>query len=86
MSLLDEKIIPGDYGMTFGTNAKEDKDLARIKKKVMELKGITDVILNTEIFPREFTVHTDRLVEVKDVEEKVEETGFHAIPKSLFAL
>jgi len=86
MSLLSENIIPGNHGKVFGTNAKDQKDLERIKNKVLSLKGIKDVKINSEVFPREFTVYTSELVKVEDIEDKVKLTGFHAIPKDLFKL
>ncbi|MGB5203554.1 heavy-metal-associated domain-containing protein [Eudoraea sp.] len=86
MSLLSENLIPGNHGKIFGTNAKENTDLERIKDKVLSIKGIKDVIINSEVYPREFTIHTTELVKVKDIEDIVITTGFHAIPKGVFEL
>lgn len=86
MSLLNENIIPGYHGKVFGTNAKELKDLEVIKNRILELDGIENVLLNNEVFPKEFTIHTSKLIDIKDVEEKVKSTGFHAIPKGVFKL
>lgn len=86
MSFLSENIIPGNQGKIFGTNAKENKDLEKIKNKILSLKGVKNVIINTKIFPREFTVTTTELVKVSAIEEKVKQTGFHAIPKDPPAL
>ena len=57
-----------------------------IKTKVLELDGIREVLLNTEIFPREFTVHTSKIVSISVIENKVKSVGFHTIPKGLFEL
>ncbi len=86
MSLLTENIIPGNHGKIFGTNAIEDLDLLAIKSSLLELDGIKKVVFNTEIFPREFTVHTSKIVSIGDIENKVKSVGFHAIPKNLFEL
>jgi hypothetical protein len=86
MSLLTDNVIPGNHGTIFGTNAMEDSDLMEIKTSLLELDGIKDVLLNTEIFPREFTVHTTKMISVTDIENKVKSVGFHAIPKDLFEL
>ncbi|MFV8347098.1 MULTISPECIES: heavy-metal-associated domain-containing protein [Flavobacterium] len=86
MSLLTDNVIPGNHGTIFGTNATEDSDLMEIKTSLLELDGIKDVLLNTEIFPREFTVHTTKMISVTDIENKVKSVGFHAIPKDLFEL
>jgi hypothetical protein len=86
MSLLTENIIPGNHGKIFGTNAIEDLDLLAIKSSLLELDGIKKVVFNTDIFPREFTVHTSKIVSIGDIENKVKSVGFHAIPKDLFEL
>jgi hypothetical protein len=59
MSLLSEN-IPGNHGKIFW-NAMEENDLIEIKTSLLTLEGINEVILNTEIFPREFTIYTDQL-------------------------
>jgi len=86
MSLISENVIPGNHGKVFGTNATSHDDLIKIQDAVQRVKGVKDVILKEEVFPREFTVHTIDIVTVKDIEEAVIGTGFHAIPKSTFSL
>lgn len=86
MGLLSKNVIPGNHGKTFGTNAMKDADLLEIKNSILEIDGIVDVMLNTDIFPREFTVHTNKIVAVHDIENKVKKVGFHAVPKDSFPL
>ncbi|WP_035671368.1 hypothetical protein [Flavobacterium sp. 83] len=86
MSALKDNVIPGNHGQIFGTNAIEEVDLISIKSSLLQLGGIKDVLLNAEIFPREFTVHTSKMVAITDIENKVKSVGFHAIPKDLFQL
>lgn len=86
MSVLKDNVIPGNHGQIFGTNAIEEVDLISIKSSVLQLDGIKDVLLNAETFPREFTVHTSKMVAINDIENKVKSIGFHAIPKDLFEL
>ncbi|EIA08518.1 hypothetical protein [Flavobacterium frigoris] len=86
MGILEKNVIPGNHGKTFGTNAKEDAELSEIKTSISEIDGIIDVILNTTIFPREFTVHTNKVVAIEDIENKVKKVGFHAVPKDSFPL
>ena len=86
MSLLSENVIPGNYGKVFSTDAKTSSDLLKIEKIILQIEGITDVIFDETVFPREFTVHTSKLVSVEDIEKKVKILGFHAIPKALFDL
>ena len=62
MNTLTDTLIPGNHGKIFGTNAIKDLDLLEIKTALMELDGIKDILLNTDIFPREFTVHTSKMV------------------------
>jgi hypothetical protein len=86
MSILTDNIIPGNHGKIFGTNAIEDIDLIEIKSSLLELDGIKEVLLNTEIFPREFTIHTSKMIPISNIENRVKLIGFHAIPKGVFKL
>ena len=86
MSLLSEKVIPGNHGKVFETNAKEDHELAKIQKAILQVHGVKDFVINEQKFPRSFTIHTHALVEIKDIEDAVQSTGFHAIPRHLFTL
>jgi copper chaperone CopZ len=86
MSLLSENVIPGNHGKIFATNAKELKDLNNIKSQILTIDGVKEVTINMALFPREFTVYTTKLIKVDTVEDKVNRTGFHAIPKDLFSL
>ncbi|WP_166384737.1 heavy-metal-associated domain-containing protein [Polaribacter sp. 11A2H] len=86
MSLITKNVITGNHGKVFETNAKENHDLEKIKDKLSSLDGIKDVIINAEVFPKEFTVHTTELVNIKEIESVVKSLGFHAIPKTPFSL
>jgi hypothetical protein len=85
MSILSENVIPGNHGKVFGTNAKEANDLGRIKENLLKIEGVKNVIFSDD-FPVEFTVHTTKMVEIKEIEKMVKGVGFHAIPKGLFSL
>jgi hypothetical protein len=86
MSLLTEHIIPGNHGKVFQTNAKKDTDLLTIKKELLSLKGVKDIVINNEVFPRELKILTNALVKVEDIEQKAVGIGFHVIPKGLLKL
>ncbi|TDD74220.1 heavy-metal-associated domain-containing protein [Flavobacterium caseinilyticum] len=86
MNILTDNVIPGNHGKIFATNAIEDLDLLEIKTSLMELDGINDVIVNTDIFPREFTIYTSKMIPISEIENRVKLVGFHAIPKSVFKL
>lgn len=86
MSLLSENVIPGNHGKIFGTNAKDSTSLLKVQKAILQIEGVKDVILNEDVLPREFTIHTSKLVSVENIENEVKKLGFHAIPKGLFKL
>jgi hypothetical protein len=48
----------------------EENDLIEIKTSLLTLEGINEVILNTEIFEREFTIYTDQIVSLEDIEHR----------------
>ncbi|KQB44533.1 hypothetical protein RCH33_26 [Flavobacterium daejeonense] len=83
MSLLNENIIPGEHGKTFGTNAIEETELIEIKSKLLKIDGINDVQINNSIFPKEFTVFTNKVISIEDIEKAVKSIGYHAIPKAI---
>ncbi|KDN56167.1 heavy-metal-associated domain-containing protein [Flavobacterium seoulense] len=83
MSLLSDNIIPGEHGKVFGTNADHETELKQIKNALLKLDGVTEVQINNTIFPKEFTVFTNKMISVEDIETTVIATGFHAIPKAL---
>ena len=76
MSLLLENVMPGNNGKIFGTDAKEMSDLIKIQQAILQIDGIKDVILNTDIFPREITIHTSKLMTIKNIENKLKVQGF----------
>lgn len=86
MSLTSEHIIPGNHGKTFETDAQNHDDLQTIKEAILRVDGIKNVLINEETFPKQFTVHTSKLVEIKAIEKEINKTGFHAIPKAIFPL
>ena len=86
MSLFSENVIPGYHGKIFATNAEYVSDLQRIKNEVMSIEGVKDVTYDSDVFPREFTVHTTKMVSVKDVEDAVIALGFHTVPKGLLEI
>ncbi len=86
MNLLSENVIPGNHGKVFETNAIEHKDLITIKDAISNIVGIKDAIINEKVFPKKITIHTSTFVSIKEIEDVVIKTGFHAIPKSLFKL
>lgn len=86
MSFLSKNVIPGNHGKVFGTNAIEHDDLERVINKLLTVKGVKDVVVNEDVFPKEITIHTTALVQIKDLETAVLPTGFHLISKGLFKL
>lgn len=83
MSLLNDNIIPGEHGKVFGTNANEEMELIEIQNKLLQFIGITEVHINNSIFPKEFTVFTNKVISVDEIERLVKSIGYHAIPKNI---
>lgn len=86
MNIISENVIPGDHGKIFETNAESQSDLEQIKKAVIRIEGVKDILLNNEIYPREITVLTSAFVDVEAVAQAAHEEGFHVLPKTLFHL
>ncbi len=86
MSLLTENVIPSEHGRIFGTNASSDQQMSNIKSAIENVDGVKNVVLIKEVFPKEFIVHTSKLVSVADVEDAVKSAGLHCIPKGVFPM
>lgn len=84
MSLLTENVIPSDHGRIFSTNASSDEQMNKIKEAIERVDGVKDVVVIQDVFPREFIVHTSKLVSVSNIEEAVKYIGLHCIPKGFF--
>ena len=67
MSFLSENEIPGNHGKIFGTDAKSHADLRKIKKAILKIDGIKNVLFEEGKFLRGFTIHTTKLVNVQDI-------------------
>lgn len=86
MTIVSENVIPGNHGKVFGTNAENRTSLNNIKKAILRVDGIRDVIIDEKVFPIELTVHTSQVVKIKEIQDAAISVGFHVIPKGLFPL
>ena len=86
MTIVSENVIPGNHGKVFGTNAENRTSLNNIKRAILRIEGIRDVIINEKVFPTELTVHTREVVGIKEIQKAAISVGFHLIPKGLFSL
>ncbi len=84
MSLITKNVIPGNHGRIFGTNASNEAQMDKIKEAIEEVEGVRDVVPIQEIFPKEFIVHTTKLVSVAAIEAAVNRLELHCIPKGIF--
>jgi len=86
MTVITENVIPGNHGRIFTTNASNDSEMNAIKTTIEKIDGVKDVVLITEVFPKEFIVHTTKLIKNDAIEHAVSELGVKAIPKGIFPL
>lgn len=81
MEVLLDNVIPEDHPRTFTTNASEHKDLIKIKQAVKAIDGVESIEFTDAIFPKQFKVKVSKMVEVRFVEEAVNDVGFNALPR-----
>lgn len=86
MGLLSDNVIPGNHGKTFEVNINDIEEFEMVKQALIKLNGVKKVLFDTETFPHILIIHSSSLVHVKDVQQIVIESGFHAVPKTLFGL
>lgn len=85
MSYINDIVIPGTKGRVFTTSVDKEEDLQRLKSAILQIGGVEEVDVNTEIFPTEIRIIAETVVEVREVEEAANDLGFHLIPKSIFS-
>ena len=86
MSIFTENVIPGNHGRIFGTNASSDEEIEKIKSFLEKIDGVKDIVIVKGVFPREFIIHTTKLMSVVTIENAVKRLGLHVIPKGWFEL
>ncbi|WP_310991285.1 heavy-metal-associated domain-containing protein [Aequorivita marina] len=86
MNIISENVIPGDHGKVFETNAENQRELETLKKAILKIEGVKDVLLNNDTYPREITVLTKDFVNVSEVEQAASSVDLHVLPRALFHL
>ncbi len=84
MSFLSEHVIPGNYGKQFTTDAVQPEQLKQIEETLMDIDGIKDIIFENGGQPTVFIIHTNKVVTVKEIEDRVKLLNLHAIPTGPF--
>lgn len=84
MSFISEHVIPGNHGKKFTTDGISPEDLSNIAEALLSLEGIKDVIFEEGKKPIEFVVHTDMVVKVKAIEDRIKLLNLHAVPTGPF--
>ena len=85
MDVLLDNVIPEDHPRTFTTNASQHKDVIKIKQAVMAVDGVESVEFLDVIFPKQFKVSVSKMIEVRFVEEAVNNVGFNALPREFLS-
>lgn len=86
MTVITENVIPGNHGRIFTTNASNDSEMEEIKVVIEKIEGVKDVVLIKEVYPKEFIVHTTKLINNDIIERAVSVLGVKAVPKGIFPL
>ncbi|MEQ9443427.1 MAG: hypothetical protein RIG62_30590 [Cyclobacteriaceae bacterium] len=82
MCYITDHILPGTMGKTFIMGADHPIDYKYVLSVLNEFKGISSVQLNDQKFPCEMTIQSNSPIAVKDVQQRINTFGFHALPKS----
>ncbi|MFB9054229.1 hypothetical protein ACFFVB_14170 [Formosa undariae] len=81
MEILLDNVIPEEHPRTFTTNACEHKDVIKVKQAVLAIDGVESIEFLDVIFPKQFKVKVSKMIEVRFVEEAVNDVGFNALPR-----
>ena len=83
MTYINDNIIPGNHGKTFTTDVRSPEEKSKLKAAIIKIDGVTNVIFE-DTYPSEVTVHTDKVVQVKEIMDKAAKMEFHMIAKGPF--
>ncbi|MBA6154149.1 heavy-metal-associated domain-containing protein [Gelidibacter maritimus] len=83
MTYINDNVIPGNHGKTFRTDVRSPEEKSQLKAAIMKIDGVTDVIF-ADAYPSELTVHTEKVVEVNDIQDIASDLDFHVIAKGPF--
>ncbi|MEO5789156.1 MAG: heavy-metal-associated domain-containing protein [Gelidibacter sp.] len=83
MTYITDNIIPGNHGKTFTTDVNEASEKTKLEAAILKVQGVVKVIF-ADTFPLEFTVHTDRVVKVSEIQSAANEWNYHVIAKGPF--
>lgn len=81
MTFITENIIPGNYGKKFATDVDDPSEKSRLEAALLQIEGVTDVLFDDDEHPLVFTIHTDKVVNISQIQEKANEMNFHVIAK-----
>lgn len=83
MTFISDNIIPGNYGKIFTTDVNDASEKSKLEAAILKVEGVVKIIFS-DTFPLEFTVHTDRVVQVSEIQRKANEWNYHVIAKGPF--
>lgn len=83
MTFISEHIIPGNYGKTFTTNVNDPAEKSHLEQVILQVEGVKSIIFE-DVFPLEFTIHTNEVVNITELQNKVKDLGYHVIAKGPF--
>ena len=83
MTYINDNIIPGNHGKTFTSNVNSPEDKSRLKAAIMKIDGVIDVIFAPS-HPSEVTIHTNKVVHIKEIMDTATQLEFHVIAKGPF--
>lgn len=84
MTFISENIIPGNYGKKFTTDIESPTEKSKLKAAIMQIDGVKDMFFEEDVFPLEFTVHTNKVVSISDIQHKATELEYHVFAKGPF--
>ncbi|WP_299391203.1 heavy-metal-associated domain-containing protein [uncultured Gelidibacter sp.] len=84
MTYITENIIPGNYGKKFTTDVDDASEKSKLEAAILEVEGVTKVIFEENVYPLVFTIHTDQVVHVSEIQDKAKALKCHVIAKEPF--
>ena len=86
MNFRPKKVIPIHQVKVFSTNTTNNYALHIIKTKIMAIDGVSDVEIIIDVLPKEFIVHTTKIISKEVIEDIILNYDFDNHIKVLLAM
>lgn len=86
MSVRTENILPHTHGREFKVDIENTEEFEEVKNHLLKIDGVDNVTFNMESYPYEICIQTNKMVQIKTIQDAISDKGHHAVPSEALSL